>query len=196
MSLDSDYWYNRNVKTADELTALFRTRGLRVTPQRHALFRLLQGDDSHPTVQGLCQEARAEMPTISLRTVYQTIHDLERLGEVALVDLGTGSVRVDPDVEHPHHHCICTSCGKVRGVVIDLERLGVPAVSPGFTVTSVQVLFRGLCDECGPGRPRIRQRRAGEQGQAADAEARDATRPHRQPSPAHATPTRHAAIRN
>ena len=61
MSLDSGYWYNQNVKTADELTALFRTRGLRVTPQRHALFRLLQGDDSHPTVQGLCQEARAEM---------------------------------------------------------------------------------------------------------------------------------------
>ena len=139
LSLDSGYWYNQNVKTADELTALFRTRGLRVTPQRHALFRLLHGNDSHPTVQGLCQEARAEMPTISLRTVYQTIHDLEGLGEVALVDLGTGSVRVDPDVEHPHHHFICTSCGKVRGVVIDLERLGVPAVSQGFTVTSVQV---------------------------------------------------------
>src|SRR5438132_3117645 len=134
------------------------------------------------------------MPTISLRTVYQTIHDLERLGEVALVDLGTGSVRVDPDVEHPHHHFVCTSCGKVRGVAIDLERLGVPAMSQGFTVTSVHVLFRGACDACGPGRPGIRQRRAGERVQAADAEARDTTRPHRQPSPAHATPTRHAAI--
>ena len=93
---------------------MFRTRGLRVTPQRQALFRLLHDDDSHPTVQRVCQQARAEMPTISLRTVYQTIHDLEALGEVALVDLGTGSVRVDPVVERPHQHFICTSCGKVR----------------------------------------------------------------------------------
>jgi Fe2+ or Zn2+ uptake regulation protein len=137
------------VKTTEELTGLFRRRGLRVTPQRQALFRLLYGNDSHPTVECLCQEARAEMPTISLRTVYQAVHDLEALGEVALVDLGTGSVRVDPDVEHPHHHLICTRCGKVRGVVIDLERLRVPAVSQGFTVTSVQVLFHGACDECG-----------------------------------------------
>jgi Fe2+ or Zn2+ uptake regulation protein len=164
------------VKTTEELTALFRRRGLRVTPQRQALFRLLYGNDSHPTVECLCQEARAEMPTISLRTVYQAVHDLEALGEVALVDLGTGSVRVDPDVEHPHHHLICTRCGKVSGVVIDIEGLRVPAVSQGFTVTSVQVLFRGACDECGPPvSPGIRQRRAAERVRAADGKTRDTT---------------------
>jgi Fe2+ or Zn2+ uptake regulation protein len=107
------------VKTADELTALFRMRGLRVTPQRRTRFRLLERDDWHPTVPGLCEEARVQMPRMSLRTVYQTIHDLEGLGEVALVDLGTGSVRVDPDIEHPHQHFVGTSCGKVRGVVVD-----------------------------------------------------------------------------
>ena len=41
------------------------------------------------------------MPTISLKTVYQTVHDLEEMGEVTLLDLGTGSVRVDPNVERP-----------------------------------------------------------------------------------------------
>ena len=38
-------------------------------------------------------------------------------------------------------------------MVIDLEHLGVPAVSQGFTVTSVEVLFRGACDECRPRSP-------------------------------------------
>ena len=87
------------MKTSDQLTDLFRERGLRVTPQRQAIFRLLHGDDAHPTVESLYERARAEMPTISLKTVYQTVHDLEALGEVDVLDLGTGSVRVDPNVE-------------------------------------------------------------------------------------------------
>ena len=33
------------MKTTEELTALFRERGLRVTPQRQAIFGLLHGDD-------------------------------------------------------------------------------------------------------------------------------------------------------
>ena len=36
------------MKTAQELTDLFRDRGLRVTPQRQAIFRLLHGNDAAP----------------------------------------------------------------------------------------------------------------------------------------------------
>ena len=48
------------MKTSDQLTSLFREQGLRVTPQRQAIFRLLQGDDAHPTVESLYDRARAE----------------------------------------------------------------------------------------------------------------------------------------
>ena len=41
------------VKTVDELTTRFRDQGLRVTPQRQAIFRLLHGVDTHPTVEAL-----------------------------------------------------------------------------------------------------------------------------------------------
>lgn len=133
----------------DELTARFRARGLRVTPQRQAIFRLLDENVEHPTVEALFEAARAEMPTISLKTVYQTVHDLEDLGEVRLLHVGTGSVRVDPNVEHPHHHTICTSCGRVRDVQIDVGDLHVPTLArDGFAVQDVQVHFRGACAEC------------------------------------------------
>jgi Fe2+ or Zn2+ uptake regulation protein len=139
------------MKTVEELTGRFRTQGLRVTPQRQAIFRLLQGNAEHPTVESLYESARVAMPTISLKTVYQTVHDLEALGEVALLDVGTGSVRVDPNVEHAHHHLICTECGKVRDVLIDVRALRVPARERrGFTVDDVEVNFRGVCDECAP----------------------------------------------
>jgi Fe2+ or Zn2+ uptake regulation protein len=139
------------MKTADELTNLFRERGLRVTPQRQVIFRLLHGNDVHPTVEALYDSARTEMPTISLKTVYQTVHDLEAMGEVALLDVGTGSVRVDPNVEQRHHHLICTVCGKVRDVTIDVGGLRLaPRERRGFSVDDVQVHFRGVCDECAP----------------------------------------------
>ena len=137
------------MKTVEELTGRFRTQGLRVTPQRQAIFRLLEGNDEHPTVEALYESARAQMPTISLKTVYQTVHDLEALGEVALLDVGTGSVRVDPNVEDAHHHLVCTRCGKVRDVLVDVAALRVPARERrGFTVADVEVNFRGVCDEC------------------------------------------------
>jgi Fur family ferric uptake transcriptional regulator len=83
--------------------------------------------------------------------VYQTVHDLEDMGEVRLLDVGTGSVRVDPNVEHLHHHMICTKCGRVRDVLVDVTALEIPRVErQGFRVADVQVHFRGVCAECAP----------------------------------------------
>ncbi len=137
------------VKTVDELTTRFRDQGLRVTPQRQVIFRLLHGVDTHPTVESLYEAARAEMPTISRKTVYQTVHDLEAMGEVELLDVGTGSIRVDPNVEHAHQHLVCTRCGTVRDVLLDIADLRVPSrYRREFTVEAVEVVFRGVCDEC------------------------------------------------
>jgi len=137
------------MKTSEQLTDLFRERGLRVTPQRQVIFRLLYGDDAHPTVESIYERAQAEMPTMSLKTVYQTVHDLEALGEVDVLDLGTGSVRVDPNVEDAHHHLVCSSCGRVRDLPVEFDGLKVPGrYRHDFTVDDVQVIFRGRCDVC------------------------------------------------
>ncbi len=136
------------MKAEAELTALFRARGLRVTPQRQAIFRLLYADDRHPTVEALHDAARIDMPTISLKTVYQTVHDLEALEQVSLLDLGTGSVRVDPNVEAEHQHLVCSVCGMVRDVPIDVD-VRLPAVyRREFALDAVDVIFRGVCDTC------------------------------------------------
>lgn len=136
------------MKTASELTDLFRAQGLRVTPQRQAIFGLLTDNDRHPTVDALYDAARIEMPTISLKTVYQTVHDLEELGQVSLLDLGTGSVRVDPNVEADHHHLVCSVCGMVRDVPVDASPRLPARYRHDFAVDAVDVIFRGICDEC------------------------------------------------
>jgi Fe2+ or Zn2+ uptake regulation protein len=137
------------MKTVPDLTELFRARGLRVTPQRQAIFGLLQDDASHPTVEVLYDRARADMPTISLKTVYQTVHDLADLGELHVLDLGTGSLRIDPNVEDTHHHLVCTACGRVRDLPVEFDGLRVPPrYRRAFTVDDVQVIFRGRCEHC------------------------------------------------
>jgi Fe2+ or Zn2+ uptake regulation protein len=137
------------MKTVDELTELFRNQGLRVTPQRQAIFRLLDGDLSHPTVESLYERARADMPTISLKTVYQTVHDLQALGQVAVLDLGTGTLRVDPNVEDEHHHLVCSACGRIRDVPVEFDGLRLPLrYRREFTVDAVDVIFRGRCESC------------------------------------------------
>lgn len=136
------------VKSPAELTELFRARGFKVTPQRQCIFRVLHGNGVHPTADAVYAAARAEMPTMSLKTVYQTLNDLASMGEIQLLDLGTGSTRFDPNVD-PHHHLVCTSCGKVRDLYADYSDLRVPPRKrQGFTVGQAEVVFRGLCDTC------------------------------------------------
>jgi Fe2+ or Zn2+ uptake regulation protein len=136
------------MKTVEELTDLFRAEGLRVTPQRQAVFGLLQGNGEHPTVDSLYDDVRRELPTISLKTVYETVHELEELGEVSVLDVGTGSVRVDPNVEVQHHHMVCTVCGMVR----DVPWVDVPTLPTRyrkeFRPEAVEVIFRGICERC------------------------------------------------
>lgn len=136
------------MQSPDVLTERFRARGLRVTPQRQCIFRLLEGDTAHPTAEQVYQRAKAEMPTISLKTVYQTLHELADMGELNTVDVGTGAGRFDPNVG-PHHHLVCERCGTIRDVHGDFSAFRLPAGQRrGFKVNSAEVVFRGVCDEC------------------------------------------------
>jgi len=136
------------VRSPAELTELFREQGLRITPQRQCIFRLLEGNDRHPTAEWVHQQARAEMPTISLKTVYQTLNDLAAMGEIQALDLGTGSARFDPNVGH-HHHLVCDRCGRTQDVQVDASRLRLPRRERGdFVVASAEIVFRGVCSDC------------------------------------------------
>lgn len=132
-----------------ELTATFREQGLKVTPQRQLLFRLLHDNESHPSADALFAVASSQMPGISLRTVYQTLSDLTAMGELQMLDLGTGATRFDPNVDE-HHHLVCDACGDVRDVYVD----GVGALSlagaEGFAVEAASIVFRGRCAVCAP----------------------------------------------
>lgn len=137
------------MRTPSDLADAFRSSGRKLTPQRERIFRVLHENPTHPTAEAVHAEVVADMPSVSLRTVYATLHDLAEMGELVQLDLGTGSSRFDPNVSD-HHHLVCDACGRVQ----DID-LAVPSFEPdaeamrGFRVDATQVVLRGRCATCG-----------------------------------------------
>ena len=120
-----------------------------MTPQRRAVFAALHGDQTHPTAESVYARVSRQMPTISLRTVYQTLNDLSEMGEILHLDLGTGSARFDANVEERHHHLVCEGCGIVRDLTADPSSLSLhDRLPPGFRVSGTDIVVRGRCAAC------------------------------------------------
>lgn len=137
------------MRSPDALTELFRGQGLKITPQRQCIFRALDGDEGHPSAEAIYETVRSTMPSISLRTVYQTLNDLVAMGEISTIDIGTGSTRFDPNTAD-HHHLVCDTCGAVTDVQVDLEGSGIDraATREYFEVARTEIVFRGRCARC------------------------------------------------
>lgn len=136
------------MRTPEQLTEAFRSQGLKITPQRQAIFRVLHTASDHPTAESVHARVTAEMPAVSLRTVYQTLNDLASMGELVALDLGTGSTRFDP-TDGEHHHLVCTSCGAVRDLFLADVRVDVPAdQTAGFAVGRPEITWWGVCPDC------------------------------------------------
>jgi Fe2+ or Zn2+ uptake regulation protein len=135
------------MKSPTELAEAFRAKGLKVTPQRQLLFSLLDDNTTHPTAEALYTIASAQMPGISLRTVYTTLSDLVEMGELHAVSVGTGATRFDPNVDD-HHHGVCDACGSIIDLYVDGSDALVVDGDDRFTPRSASIVFHGTCAQC------------------------------------------------
>jgi Fe2+ or Zn2+ uptake regulation protein len=134
-----------------DLLGRLRGRGWRMTSQRRVVAQVLDGDHVHLTAEEVHARAVQRLPEISRATVYNTLGDLVSLGEVIEVSTDGRAKRYDPNAHHPHQHLVCSRCGTVRDVHPTGDPLAdLPADERfGFTVSEVQVTYRGLCPACG-----------------------------------------------
>lgn len=135
------------MRTPHQLVDAFRSSGRKVTPQRERIFRVLHENPTHPTAESVHAEVIADMPSVSLRTVYATLHELAEMGELVQLDLGTGSARFDPNTAE-HHHLVCGSCGRVQDLHAEFPEVSLTDDSHGFEVDATQIVFRGRCRPC------------------------------------------------
>ena len=86
--------------------------GLKMTEQRRVILRVLNGSDDHPSVEIVYQRAKQSDPTISIATVYRTLHLLDEMNLVKRHDFRENYSRFEVNLEH-HHHLIDLESGEV-----------------------------------------------------------------------------------
>lgn len=139
-----------------------RARGVRVTAQRLAVYRVLAADASHPTAEHVYATLRPEIPSLSPATVYRILESLERERLIRRVSTTHGVARFDANMD-PHQHVICRRCGHMTD--LDMPALRAVAVGrsavPGFVVEGLDIRIVGRCTTC---RPASRAPRVGRRG--------------------------------
>jgi Fe2+ or Zn2+ uptake regulation protein len=132
----------------ERLVAALRERGQRVTSQRLVIGRLLRELDRHVTAEEVLRRASAQLPGVSLPTVYATLDLLAELGEARRVSVG-GPVLYDPRTED-HVHLRCRVCGTVEDLEVDVDttRALRAARAAGFEADSAELVVEGRCAAC------------------------------------------------
>ncbi|GAB7028997.1 Fur family transcriptional regulator [Streptomyces platensis subsp. malvinus] len=133
-----------------DLLDRLRRRGWRMTAQRRVVAEVLDGEHVHLTADEVLARATVRLPEISRATVYNTLGELVSLGEVTEVATDGRAKRYDPNAHRPHQHLVCSHCGTIRDVhPVGDPLAGLPASERfGFTVSEVEMTYRGLCPEC------------------------------------------------
>lgn len=122
--------------------------GLKVTPQRIAIYRELAKTDQHPSTEMIYKRIKGYYPNISLTTVYRTLETFEKLGLISVVNVLYNAARYDANL-NPHHHIVCVNCKKIEDVYDEtLDDTKINTDIEEYTVTGFSVLFNGVCKQC------------------------------------------------
>ncbi len=117
--------------------------GLRPTRQRLALAALLfNGSDRHVTAERLFDEATAARLSVSLATVYNTLHQFTAAGLLREIAVDGAKVYFDTNVSE-HHHFLNEETGELLDIDDGLMQLGKLPPSPkGLRVARVDIVIR------------------------------------------------------
>ncbi|WP_317855446.1 Fur family transcriptional regulator [Chakrabartyella piscis] len=132
-----------------ETAQILREKGLKVTPQRIAVYNMLLNTKEHPNAETIYKALQPTNPTMSLATVYKTLDYFKQLHLVQELNVGEPSSRYDAIV-CCHPHTVCSCCGKVEDLFVE----GMTEIHKKveeefhFHVDSEQLILYGTCARC------------------------------------------------
>ena len=124
-------------------------RIVKFSKQRDLILRILRSTNSHPTADWIYEQARKEMPNISLGTVYRNLNVLRDEGKIRELCFNNGVSRWDGDIRD-HYHVRCIECGRVEDVPHIFPRVSAEEIEKltGYEIYSHRLEFLGMCPQC------------------------------------------------
>lgn len=121
--------------------------GLKITPQRVAVYEAISTLRDHPTADHIIEFIRKNHPNIAVGTVYNTLETFVEKGLIVKVKTDGEAMRYDADLEK-HHHLYSEDSRRIEDYYDeDLNRVIEDYFSkkkiPGFRVKDVKVQVIG-----------------------------------------------------
>ena len=124
-----------------------RQAGLRVTDGR---IRVLTALAALPHSSAMAIHAQLGQDATSVQSVHNALAALTEAGLLRRIEPAGSAALYELHHNDNHHHIVCNSCR----VVVDVECVvgHAPCIAPsdssGFTVSSAEVTFWGICQDC------------------------------------------------
>jgi len=133
----------------EQLVTKLRESGFKVTPQRLAVCKIILTSKDHPTADEIYEKVKKRHPTMSLATVYQTLHLLSEIGLLQELGFSNSISRYEPDTS-PHINIVCVKCGKIEDYKAEsVEKLWALIVKElGFKPVGQRLDIYRCCDRC------------------------------------------------
>lgn len=124
---------------------ILRNAGIRVTPQRLAVFEILK--KGHLSAEDIFKEVKKRYPNISLATVYAILENFIKHGLATelRIDFKRSLFDSRPAL---HHHFFCNKCGKIYDLDIEPCPTLLNRNAEGHKIESFQGYFYGTCRRC------------------------------------------------
>ena len=131
------------------MSVIVDIKDLGLTKQREVVLQVIRDESEHLTANEVFDKAKQLLPSISFATVYNSLRYLKDAGHIAEISFGNGASRFDSKLTR-HDHAICTKCGKLVDMELDLpaELVSRAAEFSQFKPESLELTLRGLCPNC------------------------------------------------
>lgn len=125
-------------------------KGHLLTIQRRLLLNLVHDASGHIDAKELYRRANSQDESISLATVYRSLHLFKDLGLVEERRLGQLRCCYELKRSAEHQHLVCRGCGKVIEFETPLVQELVKKVQREhrFDVTRAELCLEGYCRQC------------------------------------------------
>lgn len=127
-----------------QISEIFKSKGLKLTPQRIAVYKFLKENPIHPDALTVYEKMVESHPSFSKTTVYNCLQTLSDCGLLIPVNIDKDKIRYDADTSF-HGHFKCTKCGKIYDFkCTESNGCGID----GFEIEQKDVYYSGICKRC------------------------------------------------